>query len=1005
MKKVLFISLAVLGIGMAGCSNEDLGVAQKGNDEVTASIGTEESRTAMQENSVVWCANDQIGIFAQTSDEGITHQAYTLSGGVGTKNATFQGYLEGSNPVKKVAYYPYNTSATYSNSIVLLTLKDNYTYVENENSGAPMACLINESAQGILSFKNAGALMNITVNNIPAGYNKVTLTSKAGGSNGTVPDITGKAQIAFDTDGVPSLTMVSGESNGKTITISFTAEGSLTSKSFYFPLPVADYPALELAIGNGSDTKVLKTKALDATRNMRYTTTITLDEVSGNVPAEVTSASDASTALASNNSVSIADVLVTENNPTVTIPEKEADNVSISFDNISTTNAIAIKGADGASNMAKNVLVSAPQLDSAPKFEITLPESTVTLAANGATATYAEVTATTAENTLIVGKGVTVNNLIVKAGNVRIKSGGTVTAISRSGENSKVVKIYVEDGANYPSGLDASIFTVQSAEIADLNAIAKDGGEYTLNSEIILSEPLVVEGVMTLDLNGHSLKANSEGLTQVLNTRDAVVLVRRNAHLIINDSSNGKGSINYNGAGSVYTAVKLTDVNDGATGEVVKLTVNGGLLKGYYYGICGNGTRHGTETIINGGTITVAEGDGGAAIYHPQDGALTVNNGAIIGKDTGIEMRSGTLTVNGGTIKSTATNFNEGPNGDGTTLTGAAVAISQHTTDKELKAIINEGTLEGIYALYEKDLQNATGAKSLQVTAGTFIGGVFSEDCSAFITGGTFSDPGALAYLGDNADVTVRLAANTELEKSMIVEKGTATIDLNNHTLTAVSSATVEINKGKYAVVAIAVKDGAKATIENGNVGDDSNNLSYGVYAFGKADVTLNNIIFGTMDTYAYNGAGKLTATSCTFKGWLSGWHHGGTFSGCTFTIGKGWYPAAICYGSTTFTNCKFFKNNIDADKYDDNEKADNDGFYRCCYVVAQCDPSKSIGFTGCKFIDADNAETGSVAIGDHPFHACGWGDGTSVDYSITVDGAAVTSYCSDKTAQMGTND
>lgn len=50
------------------------------------------------------------------------------------------------------------------------------------------------------------------------------------------------------------------------------------------------------------------------------------------------------------------------------------------------------------------MLVSVPQLDTAPKFEIELPSSTVTLAANGETATYDEVTATTAANTLVLDK-------------------------------------------------------------------------------------------------------------------------------------------------------------------------------------------------------------------------------------------------------------------------------------------------------------------------------------------------------------------------------------------------------------------------------------------------------------------------------------------------------------------------------------------------------------------------------------------------------------------------
>ncbi len=94
----------------------------------------------------------------------------------------------------------------------------------------------------------------------------------------------------------------------------------------------------------------------------------------------------------------------------------------------------------------------------------------------------------------------------------------------------------------------------------------------------------------------------------------------------------------------------------------------------------------------------------------------------------------------------------------------------------------------------------------------------------------------------------------------------------------------------------------------------------------------------------------------------------------------------------------------MDADVYDDSNKADSDGYYRCCYVVAQCNPSNSIGFTNCKFIDESNTETGSVAIDNHPFHACGWGNGTAANYNVTVDNAVVTSQCSDKTKTSNEN-
>lgn len=800
MKKILFTSLAVLGLGMAGCSNEDLGVAKSGVDEVRATMGDADSRTAMNGNSVVWSADDAIGIFA-TGGNTYTNTKYTLSTDAGNKDAGFSGRLEGQNPVKKAAFYPYDEGASYDGSKISLTLKDAYTYKEGENNGAPMACLINDDAQSTLSFKNAGALMSVTVNNIPADYTWAKLTSTATQERTTPPAIAGSAQIAFE-NGTPALT-ITGTKGSTSVTINFTASG-VTNKTFYFPLPVADYPALELSIGSASKSEVLKTKALKAERNGRYTTTITFDEVTGSVPTTVESVSGVAAALANTNSVSVTDVASSESSPTVSIPKKDtpAENVSISFEDISTTNTVAIK-EDGASSgtAPENVLVSVPQLETAPKFEINLPASTVTLAANGETATYDEVTATTAENTLVIGKGVTVNTLKVKAGNVRVNSGAKVETISRENENTSTVIIYKEEGAVLPELSDNNAFEVVDAAIADLQNVAKKGGTYTLTADLVLFRTLNVQGSeMTLDLAGHSITPKTGGLdaTDGLNTTDALILVRRGAHLTIKDSGNGKGRVDYNGVNTVYAAVKLTDSNDGATGSDAVLTVSGGTLKGYNAGISGNGTRHGTQITINGGTITAASTDTAkdvVGIYHPQDGTLTVNSGKISGL-TGIEIRAGQLIVNGGTIESTATELSKKSNGSGTTIIGAAVAVSQHTTNKAATTTIKGGSvLSGPYALYEEDLQDemATDQISLEVPGGTFHGKVYSENCKSFITGGTFSDLAtALPYFGTTANVAINKDCSIS---NLTIQAGmTVSIDLNKKAITITGESTNCIN-------------------------------------------------------------------------------------------------------------------------------------------------------------------------------------------------------------------
>lgn len=991
MKKIIFVSFAVLGIGMAGCSNEEeWGVAQKGIDEINASMETEGSRTAMNGNSVVWSEQDAISVFTQ-SDNNIYNNMYTLKDGAGTGNATFSGQMEGDKPEKKVALYPYAADAAYAadgSDKVTLTMKNTYEYAENSNNSAPMACLIKPESSSTLAFKNAGALMSVTVNNIPAGYNKATLTSKTATNkdSGTAPALTGSAEITFDT-GNPTLVMSNDNGNGNVITITFTAN-ALTNKTFYFPIPVAEYPALEVAISkDGSDEKVLKTKGLKAGRSQRYTSTITLDEVSGNVPTEVASISGVTDALNSNNSVSVTDVASTEPSPTITLPDKEADNMSISFDKISTAAAIKVTGSNAAT-VAKEVLISVPQQtgsEQSPKFEIELPESTVTLAANGEVATYEEVTATTAQNTLIVGKGVTVKKLIVKGGNVRVNDGATVSVIERDGGNQATVTIYKEEGANLPNLSSNTAFSVVDADIADLQNVAKEGGTYTLTKDLTGDFTISATNEVIINLNGHKI-TNKSGDTFTVNKGSKLTISGSGA---VDNVTHQKACIYNNGTvilnGGTYTRSKENGINKENSGG------------NSYYNILNHG-----EMTINP-NVEVSQGGHFSSLI--DNGYYNYNSGTPRSGYVGsTNHQNPSLVINGGMFSG---GINTIKNDDGAILTivkGTFTNMTQATVQNNNIAEIRGGEFNptdfAIHAVETKAYAGSNNKGETTISGGTFKGelylynGANTNTASFNITGGTFSDPGALAYFGDNADATIKLNADMKLAKSMVVEKGTATIDLNGYTLTAAETATVEIKLNTNKVVAIAVKDGAQATVTNGNIGDNTDKLSYGIYAFGKAKVTLNNVSFGEMVTYAYNGAGTLAATGCTFKGWLSGWHNGGTFTDCTFTIGKAYYPATICYGNTTFTNCKFFKNEVDADAYD-GQGADADGYYRCSYVVAQCDPSKSIGFTSCKFISENNEEAGSVAKDNHPFHACGWGNGTAANYDVTVDATAVTSRCS----------
>ena len=232
----------------------------------------------------------------------------------------------------------------------------------------------------------------------------------------------------------------------------------------------------------------------------------------------------------------------------------------------------------------------------------------------------------------------------------------------------------------------------------------------------------------------------------------------------------------------VAAAVFLYPDNGGS----VTLNVHGGTISSSTYAIAGNGLRHGTIINITGGDIR----SDATAIYHPQDGVMTISGGTINGGDTGIELRSGKLTVSGGEIIGQGNPLDYDANGNGTTTVGAALAVSQHTTNKDIDVNISGGTFTGYYALFEKDMQddNSDNIK-MSVTGGEFNGKIYSENCKDFITGGTFSDPTALHYLGEGANVSIKLqqdysgkTGNLNKKAFKIGSNRTVAMDLGGHT-------------------------------------------------------------------------------------------------------------------------------------------------------------------------------------------------------------------------------
>lgn len=395
-----------------------------------------------------------------------------------------------------------------------------------------------------------------------------------------------------------------------------------------------------------------------------------------------------------------------------------------------------------------------------------------------------------------------------------------------------------------------ALFTVPALVSADepnvsdaselAGCLATSGNVCVLGGDVNLTSTVNIEnGVkVTLDLNNHNITADldtmffiTEGSLDVTGTgtitnsgdvfyvhgNTAIPVVAREAVLEIGSDV----SVVSNSSNCIYIR-----------GKGSKAVVNGSLeSKGTYAAIQGNGLvestfdNGNTEIIINEGAVIKSADQG---IYHPQSGTLTVNGGTITGT-TGIEMRSGDLIINGGTITSTATDTTVTPNGNGSSVVGAAVAVAQHTTLQSASITVNGGVLSGPTALLESTPQHPSDEEVivLNVTGGKFIAttddgqAVYSENKTEFITGGEFSenllsDDVTSTYLKQGLDLAVDEDGNFVVGKKYVItvesaENGTVVSDKESAFADDVITLTLTAKEG-YKLDSVKVLDKATNT-------------------------------------------------------------------------------------------------------------------------------------------------------------------------------------------------
>lgn len=509
--------------------------------------------------------------------------------------------------------------------------------------------------------------------------------------------------------------------------------------------------------------------------------TITVDPAFGNpdenIITGVANLDAANTAFA-NGATAVTVEEITSSDPDVIVLPATTAEVSLTLPAAPDGKTITIKYPDSASNVPATVNIKAVN---AASLTINAPQSHVEL--NGITVTT--LTASTSSTTLVVGSDVKVTTLTINAGSAIIY--GNVTTLVK-GENAGEIEWHVTTSGSLTKALKvadkivlekaikpfvtSSSFTIERDVTIDMNGFSLTSTNYPLkitkgNVNIIGSGELI--GAFSM-----LLKGSKDDVADycVVNLGPDVVLKASSCGILINPPATS-GYDNY----GIVVNSKAQIISDAESS--IGITINGSNK------ITGVNVP---KFNINGGTIKATVG-----IYAAGYAEWSLNNCEVEGDLTAIEIRAGKMTIDGGTYTSYKDPFDVEPNGSGTTTEGAALGISQHTTDLPIEVVVNGGTFNGAYAIWEKDVQNETARDKIKLTVndGIFNGAIYSQNNKNCLVGGTYDDASALDYMGNyNGNINISMARDGSINTSDFYQNRgganteTITINGNSHKLT-----------------------------------------------------------------------------------------------------------------------------------------------------------------------------------------------------------------------------
>ena len=365
------------------------------------------------------------------------------------------------------------------------------------------------------------------------------------------------------------------------------------------------------------------------------------------------------------------------------------------------------------------------------------------------------------------------------------------------------------------AGMTAQVVDADGNSVAayaghyDAIAAAKDGEKVILLSDRKNFVTNTIDANITIDLNGKTLsvgndnpffRTNGEVTIQngTIDSQYACVIVNAYNKLTLKNvkitgvtDNNGKNLVNVCSNAEVTIDKDTVLTASGSNGAAVfigqdadaKYTLNvyGKVIReSKSFAISGNGSYKGTTTIniYDGAEVKSAS----VAIYQPQAGAINVYGGLVEGY-CAIGIKSGTLNINGGTVRGTADDhaLDDSNSTSGTIIyDGSAIVVDSRAAGYAGNVNINVtgGTVESCYStaireIGEQDKPNMTQLTKLNITGGSVLGAsqqlgnvtndMLVRDISSSnvsVSGGTFNHAVPETYCADgfiptkNADDT-----------------------------------------------------------------------------------------------------------------------------------------------------------------------------------------------------------------------------------------------------------